>query len=170
MAPQVWYNNVRLPRDLIFGFLASLGSYGHRGMYEILCKYFLYQTKLQAAVLSLVAWTMKAKGRTPRRAPMRKHKRGAYVPMRCFFNVVRKQEKGKPVELGLRRTAWWIHFWTRAKKIFFAIDRIWLRESSWSQPTNVPSPVRSRLIERRILNLPFLSAYFNSVWFIRDSR
>ena len=30
------YTRVRLPGDLIFGFLASLGSYGHREMREIL--------------------------------------------------------------------------------------------------------------------------------------
>ena len=39
-----WYNRVRLPRGLIFGFQASLGSYGHRTMYEISKEFLLYQS------------------------------------------------------------------------------------------------------------------------------
>ena len=53
IAPQGWHNRVWLPTDLMFGFLASSGSYEHRGMYEILCRYFLYQTQFRTAVQTL---------------------------------------------------------------------------------------------------------------------
>ena len=44
-----WYNRVRLPGGLIFGLLASLGSYGHRTMLGIFVQYFLYQSQFWTA-------------------------------------------------------------------------------------------------------------------------
>ena len=47
-----WYRRVRLPGGVIFGFLASLGSYGHGKMRGIFEEFFLYQSQFRTAVLS----------------------------------------------------------------------------------------------------------------------